>query len=293
MVTNIIKNVAANICKSNGEVNGLIYSLSRITPQEYFWGILIIIFVIIILIALFKHGTPVIIETWFGKLKIPSMRKNGNVINMCELCKINIVSLIANILDLYHKINKLEQKNINEQIRVLDGQFFLENSWINNCHGEIIRKKILLTPNLSESEKTKIIMKNEQILYFIWLIKRQEIYEFVKNIILLNNFCDKNPVELRYFSQEKSEVLSAKISGGTNLYPDWDDKELLFKRQEYSDILMEKIGPRIEETILHILEKCQVIQHKFNTEIQMIKEEKDVTIKNFIKSLPPTKKEKN
>lgn len=293
MVTNIIKNVAANICKSNGEVNGLIYSLSRITPQEYFWGILIIIFVIIILIALFKHGTPVIIETWFGKLKIPSMRKKGNVINMCELCKINIVSLIANILDLYHKINKLEQKNINEQIRVLDGQFFLENSWINNCHGEIIRKKILLTPNLSESEKTKIIMKNEQILYFIWLIKRQEIYEFVKNIILLNNFCDKNPVELRYFSQEKSEVLSAKISGGTNLYPDWDDKELLFKRQEYSDILMEKIGPRIEETILHILEKCQVIQHKFNTEIQMIKEEKDVTIKNFIKSLPPTKKEKN
>jgi hypothetical protein len=172
-------------------------------------------------------------------------------------------------------------------MRELDSQFFLENSWINNCHGEMIREKIKLRTNLDETETTKIIMKNEQILYFIWLIKRQEIYEFVKNIILLNNFCEKNPIELRYFVEEKTEVLAAKISGGTNLYPDWDDKELLFKRQEYCDILMKRIEPRLEETMHYILEKCQNIQQKFNAALRDAENEKIKIVNEFKKSLPP------
>ena len=130
-------------------------------------------------------------------------------------------------------------------------------------------------------------MKNNQVLNFIWMIKKQEIYEFVKNIILLNNFCNKNPIELRYFVEEKTTVLVAKLGTGSNLYPDWDDKELLFGRQEYCDILMDRIEPRIEETIHHILEICQVIQRRFNTELENAENEKIKIVNEFKKSLPP------
>ena len=130
-------------------------------------------------------------------------------------------------------------------------------------------------------------MKNNQILNFIWMIKKQEIYEFVKNVIVLNNFCNKNPIELRYFVEEKTAVLVAKLSSGSNLFPDWDDKELLFERQEYCDILMERIEPRIEETMHHILEVCQVIQRKFNAEVKNAENEKIKIVEDFKKSLPP------
>jgi hypothetical protein len=135
-------------------------------------------------------------------------------------------------------------------------------------------------------------MKNNQILNYIWLIKRQEIYEFIKNIMLLNNFSDKNANELRYFVYEKSKFLAASLESGTNLYPDWDDSELLFKRQEYSDLLMEKIKPRIEESLHTILEKCQVIQQKFSKELEDIEAEKIRVVEDFKKSLPPKSKEK-
>jgi len=293
MPTNIITNAVANVCQICGGANGFLHSFKHLAIQECFWGILIIVAIIVIFMAVFKYGAPVNIETWFGKLKIPSMKKNGNTVNMCELCIINVTSLVANIAELYHRLYKLEQRNINEQIRELDSQFFLENSWINNCHGEMIKEKMRFKTNLTESEMTKIVMKNEQILYFIWMIKRQEMYEFVKNIILINNFCDKNLIELEYFAQEKGEILAAAISGGVNLYPEWDDKELLFKRQEYSNILMERVEPRIQDTILHILQRCQVIQKKFNEERKSVEKERDTIIDNFKKALPPRKKQDN
>lgn len=267
--------------------------LSSIPLHEYFIFTLVLVFIILAFILVVKHGVPIIFEGFFGKINITPKNKDNNAINMCDLCVLNVVSLITNVVELCYKINKTEQLNLREQIREIDKRFFLENSWINDCHANMVAEKLAIRQDLSEIDKTKIAMKNNQILNYIWQIKRQEIYEFIKNIIMINNFTNKNPIELRYFVHENSKVLIASLEMSTNLFPDWDDPELLFERQEYVQILIPRIRPRIEESIQSILENCQVIQRKHKDEINNLEMQKIKIVEEFKKSLPPNKKEEN
>jgi hypothetical protein len=289
MVTNLITNTLSKACQVCGQTDSFLHSLTHFPGLGY---ILIAFIVVLIFVLIIRNGAAVNIETVFGKIKIPSLKKNNNAVDMCELCKINVMFFITDFMETFYAINKAEQTNSNEQIRELDSQFVIEYSWINNLHSSVVNEKIKLRTNLNESEMTKIFMKNNQILNYIWLIKEREIYDFMKNVILLNTFLNKNATELRYFVHERSQVLAASLESGSNLYPDWDDPELLFKRKEYIDyILMGKIRPRIEEVLLTTLEKCQIIQQKHNSEMEVLKNKKNKIIEELKKSMPPKKKE--
>ena len=288
MITNEIKTVIANTCQIYGLENGFLHRFIHPQSISYF---LMAFIVIVIFILIVKYGASINIETLFGKIKIPSMKKNSHAINLCELCRINVTSFVANIIGLCDKIYKMQQKSIQDQIRELDNQFIIESSWINDCHTKMISDAIKLRKDIDEKTKTQIFMKNNQILNFIWLIKKQEIYDYIKNIILLNNFVNKNSIELRFFILEKGKILSASLASGTNLYPDWNDSELLFAHHEYLGLIMEKFTPRIENSLHQILEKCQIIQQKYNQELKNLENEKIKIIEDFKKSLPPKKKE--
>ena len=287
MSTNIIENV----CKICGGQITYLHDFAHLSPYAY----LLVVFIIIMLFVLIrKNGKYLILETLLGKMKIGlNKNKNGkNTVNMCELCRMNVATYVTSIIQLCQRIHRTELQNINEQLRELDNQFILESSWVNNCHAQMINNKIREErTNIEESERTKIFMKNNQILNYIWLIKRQEIYEFLKAIILANHFVDKNASELRVFIQEKCKILSASLEGGVNLFPDWDDSELLFTRYEYLNIMMEKIRPRITESMQTLLEKCQIIQQKYNRELKTAENEKIKIIEDFKESLPPKQKE--
>lgn len=266
--------------------------LKFLSDIPWFVYLFLVIIALLLFLLIRKHGLKLDIDTWFGKIKFPLYKSNKNTIDMCELCKINVITLVSHITNLCDKIYKIRQKCVNEQLRQMDNQFIVEASWVNDCHTQMISEKIKSMGNsISEEEKIKLLMKNGQILNYIWLIKKQEMYDFLKNIILLNHYDNLNSTELRFFVAEKTEILLAFLEGGPNLYPDWDDSSLLFKREEYKDLITKKARPRVLERIQQLLEKCQIIQKNYNDEINKIEKEKNTITEDFKKSLPPNRRE--
>ena len=265
--------------------NNLINLFSYILYTGGYFILLIIIFLILILAI--KRGAPVSIETIFGKIKIFfSKKQNNNITNMCELCRINIVTLITQVIEFCQTINKIEQKNIHEQIRVLDSQFVILASWMNNLHVQMVDEKIKLIQNISEEEKIKIFIKNNQLLNFAWLIEKQFIYDFFKEIILSNNFCNLNQAEFQLFVYEKSNLLEALWENNSKFYPDWDDSGLILKRNEYIKIKKEKLILEIPRIVHLILEKCKAIQQEYFKKIKDIESKRMEMVDSFKNSLP-------
>ena len=297
MSTNLITSNAQHLVASTVSINmgsqdsspTFIYSLLNAPWYSYVFFAMVI-FLIFLLIR--ERGISLDIDTFFGKIKIPWLKKNAeNAINMCDLCKINMITLIANITDIYEEVSQIRQNSLNEQLRELDNLFIIEASWINNLNSRLITEKLREKTNISEEEKAKIYMKNGQILNYIWMIKKQQIYDFLKNIILCNHFVDKNPTELRFFVSDKAKLMLAYLENGQRLYPDWEDKELLFRREEYGRIMIDRVADRTEDSIKGLLEKCQIIQRKNNAEIQKMEDVRKAAIEEFNKSIPARKVE--
>jgi hypothetical protein len=90
---------------------------------------------------------------------------------------------------------------------------------------------------------------------------------------------------------DKTKLMLAYLENGQRLYPDWDDKELLFRREEYGRLVIDRIGDRVEDSMKNLLEKCQIIQRKNNAEIQKMEDERKAAIEEFNKSIPARKVE--
>ena len=264
--------------------------------------IVLLVLVVILLISFFReHGLQIGFHIpWFGDVKVNAkgedgVKKENEKIELkndgkkleCEICKINVSKLVKDITVICNEMYYMKHvESLNQQLVELNNRLYIEASFINNLHAQLVTERIRDT-NVSDNDmKTKLFLKNTQVLGYVWGIRKQTVYDFFKASILQNHFKDKSQAELRAFASEKCNVLFARIEESINLFPDWDDPEILIDRELYVNKLKDRIAEKINHSAYLLYERCQQIQKEYDKKIQEKQVQIELLTDGFSKSIP-------
>lgn len=260
--------------------------------------ILLIVLTLVLIISFFQgHGLMVGFKIpWFGEINVSSKEDDkedkekqvGGQLLACEICKINVSKLIKDITVICNEMYYIKHVEcLNQQLTELNNRLYIESSFINNCHAQLVTERIKEINCTDNDAKTRLFLKNTQILGYIWGIRKQTIYEFFKASILQNHFNNKSQVELRAFAADKCNVLFAHMEESINLFPDWDDPEILIDRNTYVKRLKDRISEKINNSAYAFYERCQCLQREYDKKIQEKMVEIELLTEGFSKNIPP------
>jgi hypothetical protein len=203
----------------------------------------------------------------------------------CDICKLNVARLVRDTSLLCSEIYYLEYVEcVQKQFNELDDAMYRVASFVNDMHGRLVSNHIKEI-GISD-KKTRLYLKNTQILSYVWHIKKQDIREFFRQSIVHNNFHEKNHEELSTFANERSKVLIARLQGGENIFPDWDDPEIFVTKEMYEKELLDSITTECCSRVFDLYTKCKQIHDAYASKIKEKRQKIDELSIEFENSIP-------